>query len=93
MITLSSVIALFEADFIKQYGGNLLPGQRKALGALKRCRTAGSTLMKLCCSACDEVLFTPHSLVDTAIVHTVRIMSRGSGSSGNVRSGWMLTIS
>lgn len=61
MITLSSVIAQFEDDFLKRYRNSMLPGQRKALGALKRCRTAGSTLMKLCCSACDEVLFTPHS--------------------------------
>lgn len=61
MITLSSVISLFESDLLKKYGEKLLPGQRKALGAMKRCRTAGSTLMRLCCSACDEMLFVPHS--------------------------------
>jgi len=61
VITLSSIISLFEASFLKKYGEKLLPSQRKALGAMKLCRTVGSSLMQLCCSACDEVLFVPHS--------------------------------
>ena len=61
MIRLSSVISLFEDDLIKAHGEKLLPSQRKALAAMKRCRTAGSTLMRLCCSACEGEQFTPHS--------------------------------
>lgn len=38
MMTLSSVIDQFEADFLKTYQQQILPSQLKALAALKICR-------------------------------------------------------
>jgi len=61
MIRLASVIKCFEQDFLSTYGQSLLPSQRKALGALKTCRSSLSPLMKTCCSDCDQVGYIPHS--------------------------------
>ena len=61
MIALSSVIARFEADCLRQYGHTLLPSQRQALAAMKHCRTAMAPRMLAHCSACDEQRVVPHS--------------------------------
>ncbi len=61
MNRLAAVIQQFEGALLSAYGTQLLPSQRKALSAMKRCRTSGSTLMKLSCSACDHEHFVPHS--------------------------------
>ncbi len=61
MITLSSVIDQFEADFLKSYQDQILPGQLKALAALKICRTRHSPVMQVNCSGCDHQTFVPHS--------------------------------
>ena len=61
MIRLSSIITTFETDFLAQYGPSLLPSQRKALGAMKRCRTSASPSMQSQCTECDHTLFVPHS--------------------------------
>lgn len=69
MILLSSIIATFEAEFLARYGNELLPGQRQALAAMGRCRTARSPGMQAQCSACDEQRFIPHSCGHRACPH------------------------
>lgn len=61
MIALSSIIARFEADCLRQYGHTLLPSQRQALSAMKHCRTALAPRMLAHCGACDEQRAVPHS--------------------------------
>lgn len=69
MIPLSSIIATFEAEFLAQYGNELLPDQRQALAAMKHCRTAMSPRMQAQCTACDEQRFIPHSCGHRACPH------------------------
>jgi hypothetical protein len=61
MITLSSIIDQFEADFLNTFQAQVLPSQLKALAALKICRTQLSPVMQLNCSDCDHQTFVPHS--------------------------------
>ena len=61
MITLASVIERFEADYLRQYQNAILPSQRKALAAMKLCRSSVGVLMLAQCSACNEQRFVPHS--------------------------------
>ena len=61
MILLSSIINTFEAAFLAQYQGALLPSQRKALDAMKACRTSLSPRMLAQCTACDQQALVPHS--------------------------------
>lgn len=61
MILLSSVIDQFEADFLNTYQGQVLPAQRKALNALKICRTKFSPVMQVSCADCEHQCFVPHS--------------------------------
>jgi hypothetical protein len=61
MRLLSSIIQSFEAEFLERYRAALLPGQRRALAALKNCRTSLSPLMRAQCDGCDKQLFIPHS--------------------------------
>ncbi len=61
MISLSSVIHQFEADFLKTYQNQILPSQLKALSALKICRTRLSPVMQVNCSDCNHQTFIPHS--------------------------------
>ena len=61
MILLSSIINQFETDFLDTYQGQVLPVQRKALNALKICRTQFSPVMQLNCTDCDHQSFVPHS--------------------------------
>ena len=61
MIRLSSLIDTFEAAFLAQYQSSLLPGQRRALTAMRDCRTTRSLRWQASCDACDEQLFVPHS--------------------------------
>ena len=61
MILLSSVIDQFESDFLNCYQGQVLPAQRKALNALKICRTKFSPVMQVSCADCDQQSFVPHS--------------------------------
>ena len=42
MMLLSTIIQTFEAEFLAAYQNALLPSQRKALAALKQCRTTQS---------------------------------------------------
>ena len=60
MIRLASVINQFETDFLRQYGGSLLPSQRAALAAFKSCRTALSAKMAVQCTDCQTTEYVPH---------------------------------
>ena len=61
MIALAAVIEQFEADYLAQYGGSALPSHRKALAAMKLCRSSLGPGMLAQCSACDEQRLVPHS--------------------------------
>jgi hypothetical protein len=61
MILLSSIIKTFEAEFTDQYQDSILPSHRKALAAMKDCRTSSSLLMLAQCSECDSQIFIPHA--------------------------------
>jgi hypothetical protein len=61
MIRLSSIIHTFEAECLERYRDSLLPSQRKALSAMKDCRTSRSPRMLAQCPECDNQVFVPHS--------------------------------
>lgn len=61
MIRLASIIAQSERDFLNRYHDQLLPSQRKALQALKHCRTQQSPMMRVACADCDHQRLVPHS--------------------------------
>ena len=61
MMLLSSIIQTFEAEFLATYQNALLPSQRKALTALKQCRTTQSPVMMAQCDGCEKQIFIPHS--------------------------------
>jgi hypothetical protein len=61
MILLSTIIRLFEAAFLAQYQDSLLPSHRKALEAMKACRTSASPMMLAQCTDCDHQVLVPHS--------------------------------
>jgi hypothetical protein len=61
MMLLSSIIQTFEAEYLATYQNALLPSQRKALTALKQCRTTQSPVMLAQCDGCEKQLFIPHS--------------------------------
>lgn len=61
MILLSSIIHLFEAEFLAQYHNSLLPSHFKALAAMKTCRTSASPSMLAQCTDCDHQILVPHS--------------------------------
>ena len=61
MILLSSIIKTFEPEFMDQYRDQILPSHRKALAAMKVCRTPQSPRLRAGCSQCDHTLTVPHS--------------------------------
>ena len=61
MMLLSSIIQTFDAEFLATYQNALLPSQRKALAALKQCRTTQSPVMLARCDGCEKQVFIPHS--------------------------------
>ena len=61
MIRLATIIEQFEADFIRQYQQQLLPGHHKALSAMKQCRTQYSPKMLMHCQSCEHQTMVPHS--------------------------------
>jgi hypothetical protein len=61
MISLASLIERFEAECLRLYRHLLLPSQRRALSAMKACRTAASRQLLAHCPACDQRLLVPHS--------------------------------
>ncbi len=61
MMTLSSIIDQFEADFLNTFQGQVLPNQIKALQVMKICRTSHSPVMQVSCTDCAHQTFVPHS--------------------------------
>jgi len=58
---MSAIIKQFEADYYQEYGDTILPSHRRALSALKECRSEFSPMMKLECAECHETGYLPHS--------------------------------
>jgi hypothetical protein len=61
MILLSAIIKTFETEFLEQYQDSILPSHRKALCAMKNCRTSSSPQMLAQCVECDNQVYVPHS--------------------------------
>ncbi len=63
MILLSSIINTFEKAFLEKYKNILLPSHKKALRAMKRCRSEQGLHMLAKCSDpdCTERVYIPHS--------------------------------
>jgi len=63
MILLSSIINEFEDLFFERYKKNVLPGQKKALHAMKQCRMEHAPHMLAKCSNhnCGKQIYIPHS--------------------------------
>ena len=61
MITISELIARYESDLLNAYADQLLPGHKRALAAMKICRTEQSPMMMTQCLACEEKGMLAHS--------------------------------
>ena len=61
MIRLASVIADFEADFLAKFRHRLSFEQRRALAAIKHCRSQTSPMMQIQCTDCTHHQLVPHS--------------------------------
>ena len=63
MILLSSIIEKFEDRFLEKYKGRILPSHRKALWAMKGCRTESSLRLLAQCTNgdCRKQVYIPHS--------------------------------
>jgi len=69
MIRLATLIEQFEADFLDHYGDTLLPSQRRALSAMKVCRTHASRHLQVSCDTCQHTDWIPHSCGHRACPH------------------------
>jgi hypothetical protein len=69
VIALAELIERFEPDLLQRYGQRLLPSQRQALVAMKRCRTRFAPRMLAQCAACGEQRSVPHSCGHRACPH------------------------
>jgi len=58
---LASLVHQYLATFKAKYAAQLLPGHRRAIGAIRRCRTPDSGEMLLACTGCDEQSRYPRS--------------------------------
>ena len=61
MIRLANVIEAFETDFLAQYRDRLRAEHRRALSAIKHCRTQASPKMQVQCTGCEHQILVPHS--------------------------------
>jgi len=61
MILLSSVVDAFDVKLKQRYSHRLLPGHKRALGAMQRCRTQDSRQMLASCTGCEQSKLIPHS--------------------------------
>lgn len=63
MILLSSIISEFEARYLSRYETSILPGHRKALQVMKKCRTEHALQMRAKCvdDDCQNSTLIPHS--------------------------------
>jgi len=58
---LQSIIQQYKPTFIEKYGNRLLPGQRRAINAMQRCRTADSGELQVQCTQCEQNHWHPLS--------------------------------
>ncbi|WP_036682968.1 IS91 family transposase [Pelobacter seleniigenes] len=58
---LSSIVERFYDSFMTQYAGRLRPGQRRALRAIRRCRTPAAGELYLRCPECEQAHWRPLS--------------------------------
>jgi len=63
VILLSSIISIFEERFLAKYRHSILPGHKKALTAMKRCRQQNNFYMRAQCTdkECGRQVYIPHS--------------------------------
>ena len=61
MMLFSNIIRQFEQNFLPQYADWILPSHRKALNAMKICRTHLSPRMQARCCEHDHQTYVPHS--------------------------------
>lgn len=63
MILLSSIISAFEDRFLDKYKDAVLPGHKKALWAMKKCRKEHGLHMLAQCTNddCRKHIYIPHS--------------------------------
>ena len=66
---MAELIARFEPALLSRYEDRLLPSQRHALAAMKRCRTRFAPRMLAACTACGEQRSVPHSCGHRACPH------------------------
>ena len=69
MIALAELIERFEPALLNRYEDRLLPSQRHALAAMKRCRTRFAPRMLARCGACGSERSVPHSCGHRACPH------------------------
>lgn len=69
MIRLAHIIETFEADFLAQFGKRLSTEHRRALTAIKRCRTPGAPMLQVRCTGCEHQVRVPHSCGHRACPH------------------------
>jgi hypothetical protein len=58
---LATIIHQYQGDLEQRYGNRLLPGHRRAMGAMLRCRTPRSGQVRWACHDCDRQLNHPLS--------------------------------
>ena len=58
---LASLLHQYQPEFESNYADRLLPGHRRAMGALQRCRTPDAGQVQLQCIDCAETQSHPHS--------------------------------
>ena len=61
MIRLASIIERFGGEYLAQYATRVLPSQRKALNAMKHCRSVLGPAMLAQCGDCGGQRVVPHS--------------------------------
>ena len=61
MIALSTLIERYGGPLLERYGSQLLPEHRRALSAMRHCRTEDSPMMMSQCGACEHCALYPHS--------------------------------
>ncbi len=83
MILLSSILRLFESAFLTPYHKSLLPSHRKALAALKDCRTSASPMMLAQCADGNHQIRAV-----TAAARIVSTMRANNGSSASAGGGY-----
>lgn len=85
MMLLSSIIQTFEAEFLATYQNALLPSQRKALAALKQCRTTQSLGVRAHATAAKN---KSSSRIPAAIVTVpiANIMKANNGWNANLKN-------